>query len=91
MVVDEGFYASHGGLVGGSRVYFLGLVDQAYFYTEEGMVKFKAIPTQFAPYVSNTNFFNLGVVIKCKAILNTMSEFAKAFPPPPLPAPSPPH
>jgi hypothetical protein len=91
MVVDEGFYASHGGLVGGSRAYFLGLVDQAYFYTEDGMVKFKATPTQFVPYVTSTNFFNLGVVIKAKAILNTMSEFVKAYPPSSSSPPALPH
>jgi hypothetical protein len=77
MVLDEGSYASSGGLYAGSRGYFLGLVDQAYIHTEEGIVKFKPVPTQFVPVYDEHQYFNLGAVIKAKAILNTMSEFAK--------------
>lgn len=91
MVLDEGSYASpDGGLVAGNRTYFLGLVDQAYFYSEDGIIQFKPIPTQLTPYVRTTNFFNLGVVIKSKAILNTISGFVKAYlPPNSLPSASP--
>jgi hypothetical protein len=79
MVLDEGAYASHGGLTMGGRAYFLGLVDQAYIHTEEGIVKFKPVPTQFVPVYDEHQYFNLGAVIKAKAILNTMSKFAKAY------------
>lgn len=83
MVLDQGSYASHGGIAAGSRTYFLGLVDQAYIHTEEGVVKFKPLPAQFVPVYDEHQYFNLGVVIKAKAILNTMSEFMKAHPLPP--------
>jgi hypothetical protein len=83
MVLDEGMYPSHhGGLVGGSRAYFLGLVSDAYIHTEEGVVQFRPLPTQLVPVYEEHQFFNLGVVIKAKAILNTMSEFAKVYLPP---------
>jgi len=90
MVLDEGAYTSHRGIAVGSRAYFLGLVDQAYFHTEEGVIKFKPLPTQFVPVYDEHQYFNLGVVIKAKAILNTMSEFVKAYlPPNSLPSASP--
>lgn len=57
MVLDQGMYSSGSNLVGGSRAYFLGLISQAYFYTEDGMIQFKPMPTQFVPFVKSTNFF----------------------------------
>ncbi|MGO8836100.1 MAG: serine protease [Limisphaerales bacterium] len=82
MVLDEGAYTSHGGIMVGGRAYFLGLVSDAYIHAEEGVIQFKPLPTQFVPVYKKDQFFNLGVVIKAKAILNTMSEFVKAYPPP---------
>jgi len=78
MVLDEGGYATKRGISLGSRAYFLGLVDQAYIHTEKGVVKFIPLPTQFVPTYDEHQYFNLGAVIKAKAILNTMSEFVKA-------------
>jgi Trypsin-like peptidase domain len=81
MVLDEGGYATKRGISLGGRTYFLGLVDQAYIHTEEGVVKFVPLPTQFVPTYDEHQYFNLGAVIKAKAILNTMSEFVKAYMP----------
>jgi len=78
MVLDEGGYATKRGISLGSRAYFLDLVDQAYIHTEKGVVKFIPLPTQFVPTYDEHQYFNLGAVIKAKAILNTMSEFVKA-------------
>jgi len=86
MVLDQGSYSSGNNIVVGNRAYFLGLVDQAYIHTEEGVIKFKPLPTQFLPVYDEHQYFNLGVVIKAKAILNTISEFMKAHP---IPSPSP--
>jgi hypothetical protein len=36
------------------------------------------MPTQYVPVFKEQRFLNLGGVVKAKAILNTMSEFAKA-------------
>lgn len=85
MVLDQGSYSSGNNIVVGNRAYFLGLVDQAYIHTEEGVIKFKPLPIQFVPVYDEHQYFNLGVVIKAKAILNTISEFMKAHP---LPSPS---
>jgi hypothetical protein len=87
MVLDEGAYASHGGIEAGSRVYFLGLVSQAYFQPVDGEIQFKPMPTQFVPVFKEQRFLNIGGVIKAKAILKTISEFLKANP---IPASSPP-
>jgi Trypsin-like peptidase domain len=91
MVLDEGAYASHGGLIMGGRSYLLGIVDQAYIHTDQGVVKFIPLPTQFVPTYDEHQYFNLGAVIKAKAILNTMSEFMKAYPPPSSSPPALPH
>jgi hypothetical protein len=80
MVLDEGAYASKRGISVGGRAYFLGLVSDAYIHTEEGVIQFKPLPTQLVPVYQEHQFFNLGAVIKAKAMLNTMSEFVKAHP-----------
>jgi hypothetical protein len=77
MVLDEGGYSTKRGISLGSRAYILGLVDEAYIHTEQGIVKFIPLPTQFVPTYDEHQYFNLGAVIKAKAILNTMSEFVK--------------
>jgi hypothetical protein len=82
MVLDQGSYSIGDHTVIGSRAYFLGLIDPAYIHTEEGEMKFKPVPTQFVPVTMNTNYFNLGAVIKAKAILETISDFEKACLPP---------
>lgn len=88
MVLDEGGYATKHGISLGARSYFLGLIDQAYIHTEQGVVKFVPLPTQFVPTYDEHQYFNLGVVIKAKAILNTMSEFVKVYMPSNSPASS---
>ncbi len=82
MVLDEGAYASQHGLVMGARLHFLGIVTSAYFQEVDGRIEFKAIPSQFVPMVKEHRFINLGGVIKAKAILNTVSKFLEAYPPP---------
>lgn len=82
MVLDEGMYREGELYVAGSRLFFLGLVDQAYIRKSEGIVKFKPLPTQFVPVVDEEHYLNLGAVIKAKAILDTMLEFSKVYPPP---------
>jgi len=80
LVLDQGSYSTGDHVVIGNRAYFLGLIDQAYIHTEEGEIKFKPLPTQFVPVTMNTNYFNLGAVIKARAILDTISDFEKAYP-----------
>jgi hypothetical protein len=80
LVLDEGAFASRGGLILGGRAYFLGLISDAYFELEEGEVKFKQVPSQLVPTYTQRQFVNLGLVIKAKAVLNTIAEFMKARP-----------
>jgi len=91
MVLDEGGYSTKRGISLGSRAYFLGIVDQAYIHTEQGVVKFTPLPTQFVPTYDEHQYFNLGAVIKAKAILNTMSEFVKVYLPTNSTPPNPSH
>jgi hypothetical protein len=82
MVLDEGGYTTKQGIFLGGRAYFLGLVDQAYIHTEHGVVRFMPLPTQqFVPVYDEHQYFNLGAVIKAKAIINTMSQFVKTYVP----------
>jgi hypothetical protein len=82
LVLDEGAFSSGGGLTVGGRALFLGLISDAYFEVEEGEVKFKPIPSQFVPTYAQKQFVNLGLVIKARAVLNTISEFMQAHPVP---------
>jgi len=83
LVLDNGSFVSGGNLSIGNRAYFLGLISQAYLQEIEGAVKFKPMPSQLVPTYTQTSFVNIGAVIKARAILNTISEFLKAYPPPP--------
>jgi len=79
LVLDEGSYPSANGLRAGNRAYFLGLISQSYFYTKEGVIQFKPIPTQLVPVYEEHQYFNLGAVIKAKAILSTITKFLKVL------------
>jgi hypothetical protein len=82
VVLDEGGYSNSDGPVLGSRFHFLGIVTTAYFREADGRIEFKSSPSQFVPVAKNQQFVNLGGVIKAKAILQTVEEFLKVFPPP---------
>ncbi|HEV2046099.1 MAG TPA: hypothetical protein VGQ95_05825 [Chthoniobacterales bacterium] len=82
LVLDEGTFSTRAGVTFGGRAYFLGLISDAYFEVEEGEVKFKQIPSQVVPTYKQKQFVNLGLVIKAKAVLNTITKFLKAHPVP---------
>jgi hypothetical protein len=79
LVLDDGPFASRGGLVVGQRAYFLGLVTSAYFQPVDGEIQFKQVPTQFVAVSKEQRYLNLGGVVKAKAIENTISECLKHY------------
>lgn len=90
LVLDEKTsFTRGGGSARSARAYFLGLISQAYLHEIEGEVEFKPIPSRFIPTYSQSHFVNIGVVIKAKALLNTISEFLKVHPVSSAPSPSP--
>lgn len=81
LVFDQGSFAEKsGGIVIGSRAFFLGLISEAYFRIDEGEVKFKQVPTAVVPVSQQRSFLNLGVVVKSPAIFHTIDEWKKAHP-----------
>jgi len=62
----------------GTRIYFLGMISQAYFKDTEGEVEFKRMPTAVLPTYKQRAALNLGGVIKAKTIFGTIDQFLKA-------------
>lgn len=81
MIFDTGGFASGGGFVIGGRAHFLGLISQAYFHDQEGEVQFRALPSAAIPTYKQRTYLNLGVVIKARAVFETIDQFLKNFPP----------
>jgi hypothetical protein len=82
LVFDEGLYPiKGGGGVAGSRAYLLGLISQAYFHEVEGEVQFRSTPTAVSPVYRETRYLNLGVVVKARAIFETIDQFKKKYSP----------
>ena len=80
LVFDQGSYSTKNThIVAGDRMFLLGLVSEGYFQIDEGEVKFKNVPSQMTtvPTYQTTQALSLGVVVKAKAIFETVDECLK--------------
>jgi len=83
IVLDQGVYPTRDGQMKFGRMLWLGLVSQAYFHTEEGVVQFKSMPSQeTVPTYQTTQALSLGVVVKANAVSETIDAFLKKHPSP---------
>lgn len=81
MIFDTGGFETGGGFVIGRRAHFLGLISEAYFHDQEGEVQFRTLPSAAIPLYKQRTYLNLGVVIKARAVFETIDQFLKKFPP----------
>jgi len=64
----------------GTRAIFLGIISQAYFYKQEGEIKFTSIPTAESKNATYTDSYglNLGIVIKERVIFELIELFHRS-------------
>jgi len=70
------YHDKEGGLVVGSRLYFLGIIAMVFYISEKNEIQHGAIPTKKSFSISK-QMVDLGVVFKTSAILETMDSFLK--------------
>lgn len=68
-IINEGSYNTSNGIHIGSRLIFIGTQYAAPYYTSEGKIEIREIPTALAPIITTQNFIHLGYYIKSSEIL----------------------
>lgn len=77
-IYNYGSYStSEGNVIVGTRIYFVGVVSAVFFNESNGKIEFLEVPTTQTPLVKTKQFLNLGVVIKSRAIVETIEEFLR--------------
>ena len=70
--------ARNGGIIlGGNKPLLLGLVSGTFSRRENGKIEFIQIPTELAPVFQYEQLLNLGLVVKSKAIVETVDAWLK--------------
>jgi hypothetical protein len=77
---NTGMYAQKdGGTVVGSRLHFLGAVSSVYFREYDGSIESRPVPTAESPVAVVREMLDLGVVIKARAITETIDHLIKVY------------
>jgi hypothetical protein len=79
VVLDHGADSTPVGATVAGRLHFLGVLSDAYFRTTNGKIQFRP-PPPYAPTAEQPDSWNMGVVVKPAAILDTISEYLKIHP-----------
>ena len=78
-LLNEGSYAAKGGgLVAGSRFYFLGVVAAVFYRTQFNQIIAVPIPTQVKSMVEQREMIDLGIVFKARTVVETINAFLAA-------------
>lgn len=90
-ILNQGTYTmKDGGIVMGSRFHFVGVVAAVFFRTQLNQIISVPIPTQVQPMARQQEMIDLGIVIKARAVVETIEAFLKVKdfdPAPPAPQP----
>jgi len=71
-ICNIGSYGTRQGLFTGTRLFFLGIIAQAAFREEEGILEFRSIPTAQIPFIRTKEMIDLGVVFKARTVVETV-------------------
>lgn len=80
VMADLGAYSSKGGLVVGSRLFFLGVVAAVMRTKTEGSLDLVEIPTQVKAQVWTHEMIDLGVVFKARTVVETIEAWFRSLP-----------
>ncbi|MFG1226776.1 trypsin-like peptidase domain-containing protein [Xanthobacter wiegelii] len=92
-ILNHGSWADkNGGVVIGSRFFFVGVIAAVFFRTHLNQIVPVPIPTQVQPMVEQQEMIDLGIVFKACTVVETIEAFLRAYiadPAAPATAPSP--
>ncbi|QWP74967.1 trypsin-like peptidase domain-containing protein [Lysobacter sp. K5869] len=92
-ILNHGSWATkEGGLVAGTRFYFVGVIAAVFFRTHLNQIIPVPIPTQVQPMAQQQEMIDLGIVFKARTVVETIEACLKAHnvdtsAPAPIPAP----
>jgi len=79
-VLDEGVLTGRDGVnLGGSRLYFLGVLKAGHYRTEIGTIIQAPIPTAIPPVAHVQQMINLAVCVKAEQVIELVDEANKTF------------
>lgn len=90
-ILNQGSYSQkNGGLVAGSRLFFVGVIAAVFQRTQLNEIIAVPIPTQVRPMSQTQEMIDLGIVFKARTVVETIEAFLKASGLPTVaPAPAP--
>lgn len=75
-IYNNGSYSDREGLhIGSGRIYFVGVISESFYRTEEGEITFKEIPTKLQTLINKTEMIDLGVVIKSEKVKELVEHY----------------
>jgi hypothetical protein len=78
-ILNQGSWATkQGGLVAGSRFFFVGVIAAVFFRTQMNQIIPVPIPTQVQPMAKQQEMIDLGIVFKAHTVAETVEAFLKA-------------
>lgn len=79
-ILNQGAYTTKdGGMVVGSRFYFVGVIAAVFFRTHLNEIISVPIPTQVKPMAQQQEMIDLGIVFKARTVVDTIEAFLKAM------------
>lgn len=79
-ILNQGSWATkQGGLVSGSRFFFVGVIAAVYQQTHMNEIVSVPIPTQVQPMAVQRENLNLGIVFKAHTVTDTVEAFLKTY------------
>ena len=78
-ILNQGSWATkQGGLVAGSRIFFVGVIAAVFYRTQMNQIIPVPIPTQVQPMAKQQEMIDLGIVFKAQTVVDTIEAFLKA-------------
>ncbi|MNJ49834.1 hypothetical protein D3C77_450880 [compost metagenome] len=75
-ILNQGSWATkEGGLVAGSRFFFVGVIAAVFFRTHLNQIIPVPIPTQVQPMAQQQEMIDLGIVFKARTVVETIEAF----------------
>ena len=78
-ILNQGSYShKNGGLVAGSRLFFVGVIAAVFYRTQLNEIIAVPIPTQVQPMSQHQEMIDLGIVFKARTVVETIEAFLTA-------------
>ena len=80
MIYDNGSWRNRdGSIMAGQRMFFLGILGQAYFREDDAALGFREIQTALGPVIKTTQMIDLGIVYKARTVVETIEHLLRQY------------